>query len=103
MKKRLNILLFILVSTEAQAEYYNRHLALDNKPILTTSSSCINPKTRIYDNDIAPLGGLSVGSESYHSLVDALIRNSKLNGFIANEGNVGATIFDRFFCLKDRI
>ena len=99
MKKSLSILLFILVSTEA--EYSNRHLTLDNKPILMIGSSYINSKTRIDDNGIASLVGLSVGSGSYYSLGDALLRNRRLNGLIVNEGNVGATTFDRFSCLND--
>lgn len=102
MKKILNVFLGILfISTQAQADLTNEHIASNDKPILMIGSSYINSKTRIDDDGIGSLGGLAVGFGSYYSLADALIRNHNLNGLIVNEGNVGATTFDRFSCAND--
>ena len=67
--------------------------------IIIIGSSYANNKTRLDDSNQGSLLGLSVGSGSYFSLGDALIRNTLLNGLVINEANVGSTTFNRFSCL----
>ena len=65
--------------------------------LLVIGSSYSEGKTP-FNNGVAPLGGLSVGFGSYLSLGHALTREKKLNGFLINEAQAGATTFARPAC-----
>ena len=66
--------------------------------ILMLGASFQDARTPFNDDMIPALGGVSVGSGSYLSLGNALIRNKKLPGFVINEAQAGATSFDRRNC-----
>ena len=65
MKKKLTILGIIwgFLSVQISASEINNYDMLDNKPILIIGSSYINSKTRIDDDGIGSLGGLTFGVE----------------------------------------
>ncbi len=70
--------------------------------VLIIGASYVNGTTRLDDKQLGSLGGLAVGSGSYLSLGDALVRQKRLNGLVVNEGSVGSTTFDRFSCLDNQ-
>lgn len=67
------------------------------QPVLLVGGSYAEAKTP-FANGIAPLGGVAVSLGSYLSLGNALTRNNKLSGHVINEGQAGATTFDRSYC-----
>lgn len=97
---RRNSLFLALISAAALAAplavQAERPPALD-LPILLIGASYAEGKTP-FNNGIAPLGGTSVGLGSYLSLGQALTRESKLPGYVINEGEAGATTFARQAC-----
>jgi len=88
-----SISLSLAVSTTASAN------SSTDMPILVIGASFENGNAPINDNLDSPLGGFAVGSGSYLSLGDALVRNKRLNGFVINEAQAGATTFDRQSCV----
>ena len=76
---------------------------LDDEPaLLVIGASNVNGNSPInYINGymVPVLGGVAVNAGSYLSLGDALIRTPELPGFVINEGQAGATTFDRLSCV----
>ncbi len=66
-------------------------------PLLVIGASYSEGKTP-FNNGVAPLGGASVGSGSYLNLGEALTRETRLPGFVINEGQAGAGTFARVHC-----
>lgn len=66
-------------------------------PLLVIGASYAEGKTP-FNNGIAPLGGVSVGSGSYLSLGQALTRNILLPGYVINEAQGGAATFAHPAC-----
>jgi len=96
LKKTLYILFFTfyLISNSSVSAVRGSTDAL-----LVIGSSYAKGTTRLDDNQLGSLAGLSVGSGGYLSLGDALVRERSLNGLVINEANVGNTTFDRYSCL----
>lgn len=69
-----------------------------NKPLLLIGASYADGRLPFNDALVAPVFGISVGLGSYLSLGDALIRDSRLPGYVINEAQAGATTFDRLGC-----
>lgn len=66
-------------------------------PLLVIGASYAEGKTPFNDG-IAPLGGVAVGSGKYLSLGQALTRNLLLPGYVINEAQAGATTFAHAAC-----
>lgn len=73
---------------------------ITSMPLLIIGSSYENGSTAVDSNLIGPLGGAAVGTGSYRSLGDALIKDVMpgVGQFVINEAAVGSTTFDRFSC-----
>lgn len=87
-----SFLIFLALSSSAQVK-----LATQELPLLVIGASYSNASTP-FNGSLAPLGGVSVGFGSYLSLGNALIKDSRLSGFVINEGQAGATTFARTWC-----
>ncbi|TQF67906.1 SGNH/GDSL hydrolase family protein [Pseudoalteromonas luteoviolacea] len=67
-------------------------------PLLLIGASFANASMPYFDNLQSPLGGIAINSGRYLSLGNALIRERRLSGHLINEGQAGATTFDRLTC-----
>ncbi|MBQ4811544.1 SGNH/GDSL hydrolase family protein [Pseudoalteromonas luteoviolacea] len=67
-------------------------------PLLLIGASFANGSMPYFDNLEAPLGGIAINGGRYLSLGNALIRERRLSGHLINEGQAGATTFDRLTC-----
>ncbi|MDK2593788.1 hypothetical protein [Pseudoalteromonas obscura] len=70
----------------------------EEAPLLLIGASFANAKMPYFDNLQAPLNGIAINSGRYLSLGNALIREPRLSGHLINEGQAGATTFDRLTC-----
>ncbi|AOT08513.1 SGNH/GDSL hydrolase family protein [Pseudoalteromonas luteoviolacea] len=70
----------------------------EEAPLLLIGASFANAKMPYFDNLQAPLNGIAINSGKYLSLGNALIREPLLSGHLINEGQAGATTFDRLTC-----
>lgn len=66
-------------------------------PLLVIGASYAEGKTP-FNNGMAPLGGIAVGSGKYLSLGQALTRNVLLPGYVINEGQAGSATFAHPAC-----
>jgi len=71
---------------------------IDDRPILVIGASYVDGRLPFNNGLQAPFGGSSVGFGSFLSVGDALVR---AGSFVINEGQAGATTFDRNLCLVD--
>jgi hypothetical protein len=74
---------------------------IDEPAVLVIGASYANGSTPFDDALIAPLSGIGVNFGSYLSVGNALVRARQLAGFVINEGQSGATTFDRPACVFD--
>ncbi|KZN34332.1 hypothetical protein N480_22270 [Pseudoalteromonas luteoviolacea S2607] len=70
----------------------------EEAPLLLIGASFANATMPYFDNLQAPLGGIAINGGRYLSLGNALIRERRLSGHLINEGQAGATTFDRLTC-----
>lgn len=84
---------FISLTTHSQAQTKS-----EEAPLLIIGASFANANMPYYSDLQAPLNGIAINSGRYLSLGNALIRERRLSGHVINEGQAGATTFDRLTC-----
>lgn len=103
MRSIKRILLSIVLCSVAPlaSAFYGDHDnfgLLDLKPILMIGASLTNGALPYTTDTQAPLGGGKVNIGEYVSLGDAILMNPLSNHHVVNEGQSGATTFERFYC-----